>query len=230
MYAWIAGVMLASGVVGGIVNYFLLDKSTDSQMPWWQCVVLGVAAAFIVPLFLNMISSGLVSDILGVPGQAGDASKLLVLAGFCLVAAISSRAFIDTVSKQVLQDAREAKVDAARAQEDAAEARATLESVVEPDDAGEESESETEQEVPTGARTEIELSGDERAVIDVMANSSFAMRSLSGLSKQSGLDQGRVRIALASLVDRALVARGKSRSGYPRWYLTTDGRIAVARI
>ncbi len=229
MYQWIASVMLASGIIGGLVNRYLLDKTEDDSMPWWQCVIVGIAAAFIVPLFLNMISSGLIRDILGSLDQPGDSSKLFVLGGFCLAAAISSRAFINTVSQRVLQEAREAKEDAAKAQQDAAEAKASLATVIEPDDAAEEATG-REREISFQAAEEVALSDDEKEVMSVMVNSSFAMRSLSGLSKQAGLDAGRVNIALTSLIEKGLAAQGTSLKGYPRWYLTTDGRVALAQI
>ncbi|MDP2181899.1 MAG: hypothetical protein Q8K99_04935 [Actinomycetota bacterium] len=228
MYSWVAGTMLASGVLGGLVNYYLLEQTQDDNMPWWQCMAVGIAAAFIVPLFLNMISSGLISDVLGSSSEPGDPSKLFVLAGFCLVAAISSRQFINTVSQRVLEAAREAK-------EDAAEARATLEQVIEPEDVDDRSGTAgfaaTAEFAVTGvAQQGPPLSEDEIKVMQVMANSSFALRSLSGLAKQAEIDPNRTRIALVSLVEKGFVGEGATQSGYPRWFLTTKGRIGVARI
>jgi len=49
--------------------------------------------------------------------------KLLVLLGFCLVAAISSTAFIRTLSDRILTEARQARRDAAEAKGDAAEVK-----------------------------------------------------------------------------------------------------------
>ena len=46
-----------------------------------------------------------------------DFSKFLVFAGFCLVAAISSRAFIKTLSDRILKEATEAKEKASAAEQ-----------------------------------------------------------------------------------------------------------------
>src|SRR3989304_6015422 len=79
------GVILASGVFGGLVNFYL-SKPDDVPTPTkTRSIIVGTAASFLVPLFLNMISSNLIDLIKG-----HDSSKLLVLLGFCLVAAISS--------------------------------------------------------------------------------------------------------------------------------------------
>jgi hypothetical protein len=226
MYWLITSVMLASGVLGGLVNYYLLDKSSGRYMPWWQCVIVGVAAAFIVPLFLNMIASGLIGEILGSAGRSGDASRLLVLAGFCLVAAITSRQFIDSVAKRALDQARAAAVEATEAREATEELKATVDATSEPeelDTAGGEAES-------AKSIASAELGDDEILVMRAMVNSSFSSRSLSGLAKQTELKADRVNVALASLMGKELVAQTTSRKGFLRWYLTTDGRIAVARI
>ena len=118
----IALVMLVSGTLGGLVNYYLTDQQDEKQLTWWQHAFVGVVAAFIVPLFLNMASGDLIDKIRGVDGKAPDPSKLFVLAGFCLVAAASSRAFIRSLSERVLQEVRSAKKKAEAAQEQAAEA------------------------------------------------------------------------------------------------------------
>ncbi|HVZ41238.1 MAG TPA: YEATS-associated helix-containing protein [Candidatus Kapabacteria bacterium] len=77
---------------------------TDTSM--WQPVVRGVGAAFLVPLFLKIADSKLVdtTDSAGLSGW-----QFFIYGGFCLAAAISSRAFIGSVSRQVIAMAAEAK-------------------------------------------------------------------------------------------------------------------------
>jgi predicted transcriptional regulator len=226
MYWLVFGVMLASGVLGGLVNYYLLDKPSGRPMLWWQCVVVGIAAAFIVPLFLNMIASGLIGEILGSGGKSGDASQLLVLAGFCLVAAITSRQFIDSVAKRALNQALAATVEATEAREAAEELKAAVDATSEPEEP--DSTNVVADRVKSIAAEG--LSDEEILVMRTMVNSSFSSRSLSGLARQSELKADRVNVALASLMEKGLVAQTTSRKGFLRWYLTTDGRIAVAQI
>lgn len=221
--------MLSCGALGGLINFFLLDEKQDSAAkPWWQHAVIGIGASFMVPLFLNMISSGLIDQIQGSSSQPPDYSKLLVLAGFCLVAAISSRAFITSMSDRVLREVKEVKQEAAKAQEEAAEAKATMETFVERDDDDGDATEVTAQSHK--ALAPLVLSEDEKAVMHVMANSSFAMRSLSGISRQAEFDQTRANVAITSLMEKSLIAQGTSQKGYPRWYLTTAGRMYVGKI
>jgi hypothetical protein len=222
----IALMMLSCGVLGGSINFFLLKEKQDSPLTCSQHALVGIGASFMVPLFLNMISSGLIDQVQGSATTPPDHSKLLVLAGFCLVAAISSRAFITSMSDRVLREVKEVKQEAAKAQEEAAEAKATMESLVERDD-GEISDS---GDSLSTTKTQPDLSADEKAVIGVMANSSFAMRSLSGISKQAEFDKTRANVAITSLMEKNLVAQGSSQKGYPRWFLTTAGRMHVKKI
>ena len=100
-------VMIVAGIAGGTVNYALLsDGDRTGWGAWCRASGMGLAASFLMPLFLNTISSSLVPNILDAKGGAGD---ILFFAGFCLLAAISSRAFITTLSDKILREARDAK-------------------------------------------------------------------------------------------------------------------------
>lgn len=116
--------MVAAGMLGGAVNFFMADPPPEKAAPansttekssgakplkWWQHLIIGVSAAFVVPVFLNMISSTLISEIKGYITDPGILSKLLVLDGFCLLAAISSRAFIRSMSDFLLQQVKEVR-------------------------------------------------------------------------------------------------------------------------
>ena len=218
----IVAVMLACGVLGGIVNFFLADPGGERPLVWWKHVVIGIVAAFMVPLFLNMISSGLIDGIRGTSAQPGDSSKLYVLAGFCLVAAVSSRAFIRTLSDRVLQEARSANKKAEEAQEQAAEARAIVAPLVEAEtpDRG---AANIADEAPAA-----DLPADERAILAAMSNTRFTMRSVSGLSKDTGLEKAKVNQAISSLISKGYVAQAQTSSGQLRWHATSTGRSVAA--
>lgn len=151
---FIVPTMLAAGLLGGAVNYFLSDppaappaKKTpepkkkageakpgeaagepspaapEKRLEWWQHLFIGVSAAFAVPVFLNMISSDLIAEITGNINDSKNLSKLLVLDGFCLLAAISSRAFLRSLSDKLLEQVKETKKQAKEAKETAAAAK-----------------------------------------------------------------------------------------------------------
>jgi len=72
--AIVLGIMVAAGVFGGIVN-FLTRKADPKDNTPARCIIVGMGASFLVPLFLNMISSDLLRS------SSDDCRKLLVLTG-----------------------------------------------------------------------------------------------------------------------------------------------------
>ncbi|RZB36939.1 MAG: hypothetical protein SRB2_01739 [Desulfobacteraceae bacterium Eth-SRB2] len=81
----ILGIMIGSGILGGLVNFFL---SENHKPPVWKALLgyclLGIVAALIVPLFLNMISSNLLSVAQKKP------VNLFIFNGICLLFAVFS--------------------------------------------------------------------------------------------------------------------------------------------
>lgn len=131
-------IILIFGALGGWVNHLLnrgeetINSRKDDSSNlltinnlkgngWSQPIIIGIAAAFLVPLFLQTISSQLLKE-----GYSNYLS-LLVFAGFCLVAAISSKAFINTLSDKILQTAKEAKIVAREAKNESEKAKDTSE-------------------------------------------------------------------------------------------------------
>jgi predicted transcriptional regulator len=222
---WIISIVMAiSGVLGGIINFFISDPVGERPLTWWQHILVGLGAAFMVPLFLNMISSGLIDAIRGTSGQMPDFSKLFVLAGFCLVAAVSSRAFIRTLSERVLQEARTAKKIAEEGQEQAAEARSIVAPLVE-----EEPPSEVITSSIPDRTVETGLSDNERSILNAMTRPPFTMRSLSGLAKETDLEKAKVNDIISGLVEKGLAAQWDSSSGKRRWYATSKGRSILTK-
>jgi hypothetical protein len=236
----IALVMFCAGTLGGIVNFFLADPEQEKPLPWWQHVLVGVVASFMVPLFLNMISGDLIDKIRGIDGKPADYSKMFVLAGFCLVAAVSSRAFIKTLSEKVLQEVRKKveavnkKVDeavvksdaaeekASAASADASEARQAVSPLVEDDSVD---ESRSEARALEIAPVRVEVTPAEAAVLKAIADSSYALRSMTGTAKDAGLDKAATSGAISSLLSKELIGETIGKSGQPRWFLTKAGRL-----
>lgn len=110
-------VMILAGIYGGIINYFLeIEKEqVKFRLSIWQTIIIGMGASFLIPLFLAMISSDLINL------KQLEFSKILIFFGFCLIAAISSRRFILTISERILKEAREAKKMALQVEETIAE-------------------------------------------------------------------------------------------------------------
>jgi hypothetical protein len=95
-------IMLVFGALGGWLNY-LRERKEDSDnsstnCSWTMHVLMGVIAAFLVPLFLKIIQSDLVNAI------ELDFANILVFIGFCLLASITSQRFINTLAERFLQN------------------------------------------------------------------------------------------------------------------------------
>lgn len=212
--------MFASGMLGGLVNSFLSDPSEEKPLHWSKHMVVGVAASFMVPLFLNMISGDLIDKIRGPSTGQPDYSKLFVLAGFCLVAAVSSRAFIRTISDKVLQQVKEANRKAEEAKVDAATAKAVVEPMVEAEADAEVTDT-IDALKASSAPVTVE---NELKVLKAMTTSSYSLRSITGIAKDSGLSKSVVNSTLTSLIGKGLVQQGISTSSQPRWFPTPEGR------
>jgi tetratricopeptide (TPR) repeat protein len=113
-------VILLSGATGGMASYYLDVNPADSaskeedvakqSLPKIRAyLTVGIASAFTVPLFLHTASSNLLEEIGKRP------SLYFVLAGFCIVAAISARRLLPNLADKAFQLAGEAKNTASSA-------------------------------------------------------------------------------------------------------------------
>jgi len=219
----IACVILVSGMLGGIINYFIEDAQTEQRLAWWKLMFVGVGAAFMVPLFLNMISGDLIDKIRGVAGQPPDYSKMFVLAGFCLVAAISSRSFIRTLSERVLQEVRSAKKQAQSAEELAASAKAAVAPLIEEDEPGDSPTTRLQDKATADA-----LTAAEKSVLSTLTNSSLVLRSISGIAKECSMEHEQAAETINLLIAKKLAGQTTNQDGKLRWFATSEGRIVAA--
>jgi hypothetical protein len=105
--------MLLAGIMGGVVNVTIRAEASDRKT-WLWSIVAGIGAALLIPLFLRTVSSNLLTGVLS---ESPNMEDMLVFFGFCLLAAISSKSFIRSLSDKVLQEALTAKEAANRASE-----------------------------------------------------------------------------------------------------------------
>ncbi|SMC29440.1 Tetratricopeptide repeat-containing protein [Andreprevotia lacus DSM 23236] len=105
--------ILLSGFFGGLARYHWERLEGNSNGSWYRYSILGVAAAFLVPLFLNTISSTLLDEVHSHP------QKMYVLIGFCLAAGTFAKQFLGSVARKALEFSKEARAMAERAQDSA---------------------------------------------------------------------------------------------------------------
>lgn len=215
-------IMVIAGILGGVVNYGLTrPKKMDYSSLLWS-VLIGIAAALLVPLFLNTISSSLLAGILEDTAKSSD---VYVFFGFCLLGAIASKSMIHTLTNKLLRTAEEAK--------DKVE---DLEKNVSPILIKEtEPESDQEEEVQeelasTGATVRgFGLVGDDAPkIIKALGNSKYSRRTVKGIGKEAGVTIETTVETLEWLQKNGLGFTTGAPKHY--WSLTQEGRSVFSRI
>jgi predicted DNA-binding transcriptional regulator len=192
-------IMLASGIFGGFINYFMNNEENKKAS-----IIYGIGASLMVPLFLNMISSNILDKIWG--------SELnpyhFVFTGVCIVAAISSRAFIKNISSRIFKDIEETKKEVSNVK---GSVNQILDSFTEVDH---------EEEIKE------QLSDDQKKVLTEMARGKMVLRTIKGIAKETQLSPESVNHAISDLTSKGFV-RQHERDGSPRWVITLKGRKNV---
>ena len=232
----IAAITIAAGLLGGVAAFLTEPvveppESESKRRVLTRALLLGVLAAACVPLFLSLVRSELIKKIFSdVPPGPPAFEEYLIYIGLCIVAAISSRSFIASVTQRVLQQVQEAK-------EIAVDAKKTADMAVVEADLGEEADAvdappPAESAVTSAETARLEsapgsISADERKVLEAMMDRTY--RTRTGIAQDSGIPRNRISEMLESLADRKLALPTKSpRTGGQRWILTNRGRAALS--
>lgn len=221
---------LLAGLLGGVGNFLLgvqadptagapPPQSTDRRRRYIDALtafVMGVIAALLVPLFLSMASSDLLSKASS--GTEGSATSLFVYFGFCLVAAVFSRRFVDTVAERAFRLAGDAKHTAEQTAKDVRE----VTGIIEEPDSGR----------PAGLRA---LSTDGSAadplllVLDSLkSNPRYTRRTPTGIMRDANLSRDVAEQSLNSLRDAGEVECALSVDGDRQlWRITPKGKARL---
>lgn len=101
--------MIVAGCLGGLTNFLFVVNLENKRINYKSInisILLGIVASLLVPLFLNTLESKLVDD-LTTTAVDKNINNILIFFGFCLLAAISSRSFIQSLSNKILQKLEE---------------------------------------------------------------------------------------------------------------------------
>jgi len=205
--------MGAMGLLGGLTNYVGgTEQEPDPKKPapsLWRSLIWGVSAAFLVPLFLNMMSSDLLDTLLAGTAGWGD---LFVFSGFCLLAGISSRAFVtnltDRILNQVADTQRLAKETAGGLSDVKAELEPVVESLTEPNGIG-----------VLASKEPAPLKPEEAQVLGAFLHGKWRIRTLDGVAEQAGVPIGEAAEVLAALSSTGYVKKLDRPTG-TRWSIT----------
>lgn len=238
----VATIILLTGLVGGLAAYLARPaEDPGGRRTLARFLLLGVVAAACVPLFLSLLKSDVVRNIFTSLAADGKTAlppayeSYLIFIGLCLIAAFSSRRFIESVSNQVLErrlDEVNAKANSAAATAEAARevAQEAVEEVEAADNMGDSLPDDLAAKVAIGPsaneRAAAPLSETERKILQAMTQKTY--RTRTGIAEDSGVSRNRISELLESLADRKLALPAKSpRTGGARWILTSRGRAAL---
>ena len=208
----LAAVMMIAGVFGGLINYYQMNQDDSDPASLQRCIVIGIGAAFLVPVVLDLVNSDLILEI------QGDPSRLLIYTGFCLIASIASRVVIVNMSDRILREATLARSQSDSISHDLRILQDELMPLV---------ETETEQDPNDDNSAPIELENDldvtSSKVLKTLGCGRFIFRSMAGLCREAGTDEATMSKTLNVLVARDMAGKISGKKGM-RWYLTEKGR------
>ncbi len=209
----LATVMLLAGIFGGLVNYYMYGENDPDATSLPRCLVVGIGAAFLVPVILDLVNSELILE------TQGDPSRLLIFTGFCLISAISSRFFITNMSDRILDAARHAKEQSDNVHHDLRVIKNELLPLI---------DTETEQDLepedePAVMQFEDDLDVTSSNALKMLSTGRYIFRSLPGLCRESNNDESTMLQTLGVLVTRSLAGKVSGKNGV-RWHVTEKGR------
>ena len=108
-----------------------------------------------------------------------------------------------------------------RLEKDVLEAKEKAEVVANKFDEQDDETEESDEDVP-------EISNLERQVLEAITKSNYAMRSVTGVAKDTGLPRKTVNRTYTELIGKGLLGQTTNKSGKQRWYPTYLGRRTVA--
>ena len=238
---WIISVMILGGLVGGFVGHLtsplpLPDGKTLADLPWYRrplCVqmISGLVAAFLVPLFLNSISSTLFKELISRTGHPAD---IFLFLGFCLVAGISAQAFITRLSSVILNKLQDETEKANKAANDAAKkakeaqhtAAQAIERLAEPPKPAPPASGATPATLDIAAAPQ--LSAEELTVLRAVHVDGYAFRDLNAISLASQKPESVTEPILKKLTSLGLLEFAEGMNERKLWGFTSAGKSVIA--
>ncbi|MGO9444515.1 MAG: YEATS-associated helix-containing protein [Thiobacillaceae bacterium] len=205
-------ISIAAGLLGGIINYFQSrsDSESVSGLPYY--LLLSTCAAFIVPLFLSLAKSQILSNIFSPTLKLED---WFVYFGACVLVAIYAKSFLETVSKKFLDELKGTSKTANQALETANQASHQAETTLNQVEGA----MEKLENRPGGAVTKAlvvraspdvsRYGPDEQEVLKALMDPAYplARRSLGGIASATKLSRQTVTNCLDHLIDAQVVKK-----------------------
>jgi len=196
-------ITIAAGLFGGLINVLLLDNEKElSWLKFFRSTIIGIGSSFVVPLFLQTISSDLINQC------KDDAKYYFIYAGFCLIASIFSRRFLNTVADRVIKQAEQAEKKAEQAVNIARDKGDKVQAFVDKNTEPDEEIEFSNLDIKT---VESDLKGkvrdDIKGILSAIKKSKYTYRTAKGISKEINSEQKIVEIILEELEEEEMVKK-----------------------
>ena len=184
--------IIGFGLLGGLVNAIRTEKE---KKDYWKSLIKGVVAALLVPIFLEVIKSEIGRNL------TDNLYDYLIFGGLCLIAAIFSDKFIDTLGAKILQKAENAEKQARESNE---KANMLIEKSAEPEPEQPDIEHKIQglTEIP-----EQEAPGNVQKVIRALRSEKYLYRTARGIAEECELPVGTVLVTLSHLTSSDIVRK-----------------------
>ncbi|MBW7901150.1 MAG: hypothetical protein H3C26_06720 [Rhodocyclaceae bacterium] len=207
-------IMILTGLLGGVANYFLSDRQGElSPRDGIRYALLGVVSALTVPLFLNMISSNLLEAARTRPVD------IFVFAGFCLIYVVASRRVFENAANRLLAQIDQVRRDVGRIKARQAEAPAAP----------------REEPAAVEAVARIEpaketLSYNDVEILRAIAEENYVYGNLAGLTDKTGIGRDLVSNRLTVLKNLGIIETRISDKNVLHWFVSPKGKQMLGEI
>ena len=194
--------MVLTGIICGL-TLFLREHKLNIRT-FFINIFYAIIATLTVPLFLNLISSELVKTIL--EGKSIYKPQLLVYIGFCALAALYSKSFLEKMYSKITEDLNKAK-------EQIAETKYEVESL---QDALVEKEGNIDiaiEDINGFNKKEEELFKKILLLMKAIYNSTFKYRTIHSLSKEIGISEDEIITVFGKMKKLKLIITKESKQG-----------------
>jgi hypothetical protein len=218
--------MIGAGALGGAANYLLVHKDDPAYANRSRSFVLAMVASLLAPLFLKTISSNMLESISTIHYGSGVPFDFFVFASFCLLVAVFSRTFVETVAKRLAaevekakRESQDAQAKAALAEEKASQAEPLLR---------EQMEERTEPLPESAARSvppslqDLPVDHHDHELLKALSQGQYWYRTISSLAAELQMEESTTVKRLERLREQALAGK-KATPTRNLWFVTDKG-------
>jgi len=208
--------IISSGLIGGYANYHRYESNQEfHRFNFRKSILIGIVSASTVPLFLQMVSSNLLTE------ADNEPTKYFVFVGFCLIAAFFSNRFLQSVADKVIKDIEDVKRKTDKIEEESNQNKEKVNELIE-----------DKTDYKSSLLSKVTLSDIEsnidsenlKKIYKSFQNENFKFRTVNGIASESGIPELVINKAISSLKEKKLVKQFKGKNEIEIFSMTNEGK------